>query len=31
MAEKSGFWSSIPGILTGIAAVITALTGLLPG
>lgn len=28
MAEKSGFWSSIPGILTGIAAVITALTGL---
>ena len=29
MTEKaSGFWSGMPGILTGIAAVITALTGL---
>jgi len=29
MPEKSsGFWGSIPGILTGIAAVITATTGL---
>ena len=29
MADKAkGFWSSIPGILTGIAAVITATTGL---
>ena len=29
MAEQTkGFWSSIPGILTGIAAVITATTGL---
>lgn len=29
MADKpQGFWSSIPGILTGIAAVITAFTGL---
>ena len=29
MAENArGFWSSIPGILTGIAAVITATTGL---
>lgn len=28
MAEKQGFWTSLPGILTGIAAVITALTGL---
>jgi len=26
--EEKGFWSSIPGILTGIAAVITATTGL---
>jgi len=26
--EAKGFWSSIPGILTGIAAVITATTGL---
>ena len=26
--EVKGFWSSIPGILTGIAAVITATTGL---
>ncbi len=26
--EAKGFWSSIPGILTGIAAVITAMTGL---
>ena len=25
---QKGFWSSIPGILTGLAAVITALTGL---
>ena len=29
MTDKAkGFWSSIPGILTGIAAVITAMTGL---
>ncbi len=29
MTEKiTGFWSSIPGILTGLAAVITAVTGL---
>ena len=29
MAEQAkGFWSSIPGILTGIAAIITATTGL---
>ena len=28
MSEKQGFWSSLPGILTGVAAVITALTGL---
>jgi hypothetical protein len=29
MGEKSSFWSTIPGILTGIAAVITAMGGLL--
>ena len=28
MSEQKGFWSSLPGILTGFAAVITALTGL---
>lgn len=28
MTEKQGFWTSLPGILTGFAAVITALTGL---
>ena len=30
MAEQSsgGFWSSLPGVLTGVAAVITAITGL---
>ena len=28
MSEQKGFWSSLPGILTGVAAVITALTGL---
>ena len=26
--QKKGFWSSIPGMLTGLAAVITAVTGL---
>ena len=26
--QSSGFWSSLPGILTGIAAIITAVTGL---
>ncbi len=30
MSDKSrGFWSSFPGILTGLAAVITAVTGLI--
>ena len=29
MATKKSFWVTLPGILTGIAAVITALTGLL--
>jgi hypothetical protein len=28
MTEKQGFWTSLPGILAGIAAVVTALTGL---
>jgi len=28
MTEKQGFWTSLPGILTGLAAFITALTGL---
>jgi hypothetical protein len=28
MTEKQGFWTSLPGILTGIAAVVTSLTGL---
>jgi len=28
MAEKKSFWTTLPGILTGIAAVITAATGL---
>ena len=28
MTEKQGFWTSLPGILTGFAAVVTALTGL---
>ena len=28
MTGKQGFWTSLPGILTGFAAVITALTGL---
>ncbi len=28
MTEKQGFWTSLPGVLTGIAAVVTALTGL---
>ena len=27
--EKKSFWETVPGILTGVAAVITALTGLL--
>jgi uncharacterized protein YgiM (DUF1202 family) len=26
--DKKGFWASVPGILTGIAAVLTAITGL---
>ena len=28
MTDKKGFWTSLPGILAGIAAVVTALTGL---
>ncbi len=28
MTEKQAFWTSLPGILTGVAAVITAVTGL---
>lgn len=29
MSEKQSFWSTVPGILTGIAAIITAIGGLL--
>ena len=29
MSQQKSFWSTIPGILTGIAAVVTAIGGLL--
>jgi hypothetical protein len=30
MAEKKSFWSTIPGLITGIAAVVTGLVALVP-
>ena len=30
MTEKKSFWSTIPGVITGLATILTASLGLIP-